>query len=199
MNNSIDPIQDSVKTVEEITPIWGSGAQPIYSDDDVREFVEEPLVDACKMFLDKGIRTYWSSANTDSGQKQADIGVDYSSLSEENKAIASKLGGIVEDNFDLGGNFTFKGVVFLLPISAKTPVADITQWSIGIAEKFKTQVSTWVPKYTLEEINRIQIKHKMPPIRGEDIYAKIGLFYAPDGYIYSNEKAYQYHIKHRCI
>ncbi|MFH0806256.1 MAG: hypothetical protein V1885_00820 [Candidatus Brennerbacteria bacterium] len=78
--------------LSEIEPIEEGGV--IVGDkEDLKFFVEAPLLEACQQFFDKGIKTIFSSANKkDVGIGYAHIALDFDSLSPVNKEIALSIG-----------------------------------------------------------------------------------------------------------
>lgn len=82
------------KTLADIEPIEESFIIPA-SREHLDEIVELPVLEACKILFDKGIRTLMSSANyQDLISGNAHIIIDFEHLSDENKVIAESLGTI---------------------------------------------------------------------------------------------------------
>ncbi len=107
--------------VTDIEPIWAKYV-PIYSEEDLKDVVELPLLNACKDLFRKNIRTIMSSCNKFNiigldkyaedkeegqnmkfkysyGEHYAWIMIDYDSLSEENKSVLANYRSQQEDRF----------------------------------------------------------------------------------------------------
>lgn len=130
---------DGVDPIEE-------GAGIIFRHrDDVGKFVETPLLPAVLELFDKNIRTLWSTANhKDLLTGEVGFGIDFNSLSLENRITAVKLGEIVV--------FAEKPAVSIkIPVNQDTPVGQIESVAEEIIQAFITQPLRW-GVYTREEM-----------------------------------------------
>ncbi len=114
---------------------------------DIERYVEGPLREACRIFLDKNIRTTTSSANIEDGRTEAYIALDASTLSATNRSIAKETGGIFSSS-EHGGD----AITFTMSIGQSTRIADITNYFNNIANGFELQFPQWIPRMTKEHI-----------------------------------------------
>lgn len=148
-NNEIKNQEGSLVNVERIHDNRGL---IIKTKEEIKKYVEKPLVEACEMLWDKGIKTWESSANKEDFKKigYAYIVIDYSSLSDENKMIADQSNDIGEahDSEDL-----IKVIELKIPIeSADMDQEKIEQKAIALASRFHSQPAFWLPKFSLEDL-----------------------------------------------
>jgi hypothetical protein len=123
--------------ISQISPIQ-EGGLPMVSRAQLAELVEAPVLEACEALRDKGVRTIYSSANRNdvgSEAKEAYIGVDYESLSAENRAIAEGLGTF---HPKLAG-LPMPHVRIVFPLDASSTVGDVRRASLEVADKFFQQ------------------------------------------------------------
>jgi hypothetical protein len=138
--------------------------------DHLAELLEPPVKDACLQLYDKNIRTIMSSANKkDMSTGYGYISMDYDQLSEENKRIAEEIGAIEKR----GEGGTVARIKF--PISPSTTVDDISKASQELADKFVKQKMTWVPRYTIAQINELYLAGEDE--FGPDDYIGMGYYY----------------------
>ena len=113
---------------------------------DVARYVEDPLVVACEDLFDKNIQTLSSSANMSNIKDgKAFIWIDFESLSEENKKIAKNL-------FELSEYNGAPAVYVDIPINRWSLVSTVSKKARKLVDNFKMQSLTWVPSYTLKEL-----------------------------------------------
>jgi hypothetical protein len=123
--------------------------------DTIKDYVEEPLVEACKILYDKNIRTLSSTANLGNQEEGiANIIIDFNSLSERNRGIAVDILNLVPkpkishpDIPDIGMN-----VILEIPFKRESTVSEISQKAKEMARKFVKQKPTWIRGITLEEV-----------------------------------------------
>lgn len=131
--------------IEDVEVIQETGTF-ITRRQDIKKYVEAPLVEACEMLWDKNVRTIWSSCNPkDFTQGYGVIGIDYESLSEENKKIGEEVGEVDENT--LGKTLWLK-----IPLNTNTTSEEAKAKSIELASKFKKQKAIWIPSYTQDEL-----------------------------------------------
>ena len=128
-----EPFNDSTP-ISEIEPIEHGGLTP-QDREGLRSLVEAPLLDACQLLYDKGVKTVFSSANRKDVGGSAHIAIDFDTLSANNKAIAARLGteGMIH------GFKPRKGIYINFPITPQTTLGEIREASIAIAEQFEQQ------------------------------------------------------------
>lgn len=138
------PEQPKISSLAEVPAIQESRNQMIIRRDQIKDFVEQPLLGACKDMWDKNVRTLSTSANKkDIEAGEAYIIIDFDNLSEKNKEAAQQLA----EPIDYDG---MKAVKIPIPVSETTTTDEISQKAYEIADTFKKQPATWIPKYTLE-------------------------------------------------
>ncbi|MSU75974.1 hypothetical protein EXS54_00640 [Patescibacteria group bacterium] len=114
------------------------------------EIVELPLVDACEELYDKNIKTVMSSAcGADvSGGRRAYVRIDYDSLSLANREIADALDA--KSSSHDGKRY----VSFKMDVDEETTIRDVREWFGLLAGEFQQQPMNWVPRYTLEDLQK---------------------------------------------
>lgn len=138
-----------ISSLAEVPAIQESKNQMITRRDQIKDFVERPLLGACEDMWDKNIRTLSTSANKEDIEVgEAYIIIDFDSLSEENKKVAQKLA----EPMDYDG---MRAVKIIIPVSETITTDDISQRAAEIAGAFKKQPATWVPKYTLAYLKKV--------------------------------------------
>ena len=144
--NSLDRPTSSIS---EVLAIHASRGILLTKKEQIRTFVEQPLVKACEIFWNKNIKTYESSANQKDIQSGfCHITIDFNSLSPENREIAIRYGKPISD---IGVDV----IDIKIPISKDSTVDQISEKAVATANGFKKQTASWVPRLTLEN----QIKY----------------------------------------
>ena len=105
-----------------------------FDRDNVERFVEQPLVEACRVLMDKNITTTLTSANQEDIERgsPAVIFIDYEALTEENRRMAQAVGRLIRD----------RGIarsVLVIPMSRESTIADVSEYAVTIAELFHQQ------------------------------------------------------------
>ena len=120
--------------ISEVEPIEGGGIEAI-SKEDLRQIVEPPLVAACEVLFDKGIKTVFSSANKKDVGGTGHIAIDFDSLSTANQGVAMRIGveGIIH------GAVPKKGIYLEFPITQYSTVGEIREATLALANKFESQ------------------------------------------------------------
>ena len=144
-----NPEQPEFSSLAKVSAIEESRNQMITAKEQLRQFVEQPLLDACEELYDKNIRTLATSANEKDIQTgEAYIIIDFDSLSEENKRVAQQYAKPMQ--YD-GMNV----VKIIIPVSEMMSPDEISQQAKKIADTFQRQSATWVPRYTLDDLKKI--------------------------------------------
>jgi len=126
---------DDLKPLSEIEPIEEGGLTP-QNREDLKMWVEAPLLDACQQFYDKGITTVFSSANQkDISNGYAHIALDFDSLSPRNQEIALRLG----EEGKIHGSKPSRGVYLKIPVHSKTTAGDIKKAALEMVQQFEQQ------------------------------------------------------------
>lgn len=158
-------------SINEIEPIRESRDLMIKTRNDIKKFVELPLLPACEHLWDLNIRTVSTSANKNDIENEAYVNIDYDSLSEENKKIAQKIGEIYKNN-DETSTLSFK-----IPITGSTTINDVRDATDLLFKQFKKQKATWIPSYSLQEIRKIYGYDSEDNTLGPEEFSRKGLFY----------------------
>lgn len=162
--------------LSSIKPIEKSRNLIVKERSELEGMVERPLLKACQILYDKNIRTLSTSANAKDTNNGAYIVIEYDSLSQENRRIAETYGDII----DYDG---MKAVKIIITFDEKTNIAEVEAKSLEIANSFRSQKMTWVPRYTFEELLSVYRLKKedgyKPEDFSKDLYydKKSGLFY----------------------
>lgn len=126
------------------------------------EIVEKPCLAACLILYDKNIQTLASTANGDNTGQVASITVNYSLLSDENKAIAQslleqgKIGDIVTSN-GRGRDGTQEFSIDT-PVHENSTVQEVSDSLAAIASQFQMQDVLFgrkSPEYVNEHIGDV--------------------------------------------
>lgn len=127
-------LNEGLKPLSEIEPIEEGGLTP-QNREDLKMWVEAPLLDACQQFYDKGIKTVFSSANKTDINRYAYIALDFDSLSPRNQEIALRLG----EEGKIHGSKPRKGIYLKIPVNNKTTVGDIKKAALEMVQQFEQQ------------------------------------------------------------
>ena len=148
VNFELKQEQPKISTLSEVPAIEESRNQMIIRRDQIKDFVEQPLLNAGQDMWDKNVRTLSASANKkDIEVGEAYIIIDFNSLSEENKQVAQQLA----EPIDYDG---IRAVKVPIPVCFTTTTEHISQRAAEIADTFKKQPANWIPKYTLEYLKK---------------------------------------------
>ncbi len=128
-----EPLNDSTP-ISDIEPIEQGGLTP-QDREGLRNLVEAPLLDACQLLYDKGVKTVFSSANKKDVGRYGSIDIDFESLSPNNKTIALRIG---KAN-GIWGSIPRKGVSIQIPITPQSTLGEIREAGLAIAQQFEQQ------------------------------------------------------------
>ena len=137
--------QPKISSLAEVPAIEKSRNQMILTRNQLKEFIEQPLLNACEIFWDKNIQTLETSAN----QKDIESGsvyirINFDNLSKENQEIGQQYGSLHDD---LGQ----KVLEISIPVSELTTTNEVSKKAMEIAGTFQKQKATWIPKITLQD------------------------------------------------
>ena len=128
-----------MKKISEIQPIEDSGTT-IITRENLREFIEEPLVEVVESLYDKNILTYMASANKKDVKGSAYLSFYYDKLSEENKKIIQQK---VEEEIAgyeiVDENLTDTVVRLSMPITEQTTVDEVKKFFLDKISDFRIQ------------------------------------------------------------
>ena len=130
------------------------------SKSEIKDYVESPLVDSCRIFYDKNIRTIGSSANCSDAQEthKAWIAIDSSHLSSSNEKVVDQL---ILDNWSVITDIEphYVGIIKIIKnVDENTSCLDLQEYFISIAQMFIKQNITWSPAYTDQELSEVLIR-----------------------------------------
>ncbi len=177
--------------LENINPIEESEGKLFFTKEEIEDFVETPLIEACKVFYEKNIRTLSSSANEkDLETGEIYIVIDKETLSEENKEIADNVG----ESVVIRGKEVVK---ISIPISEESTEDDIRRKAVDIAEQFKKQKAEWIPKYSAEDIKKIYSLNEedVKEEKRELLAEELGLYYNREEEIFYESREHCEKIK----
>jgi len=173
---------DSLKNVTPIGRLYGV---EIAGSEAIKELVEKPLVEACKIFYDKNIQTTGSNANLESVYP-AYIDISWDSLSRENRQIAEQMG-----LHPIPSDWGYHGEIIeiTMPISEKTSVGDVSNHFKSLANQFVLQDPSWMTVYTIEQLKEIYMIPEDKEVTPEEFE---GYYYDPaSGKFYLSEEHFQ--------
>ncbi|MGD0976687.1 MAG: hypothetical protein ABR875_00085 [Minisyncoccia bacterium] len=148
MKESNELQERAPKLLSQIEPIENWRGTAIKKREQLKEFVEEPLLSACEELYDKNIQTLSSSAN----KKDIEIGdvgivIDFETLSEENRKIGLFVGKLSEGDGRQQINIS-------IPVDKNTTVKDVQTRAMEIVHQFQKQPMLWAEVYTLEDMQK---------------------------------------------
>jgi hypothetical protein len=136
------------RNLSEIDVIPKTFGLQIINKEQIKDLVELPLVKACEVFWDKNIQTLESSVNTKDIGHEGYIGLDFNSLSDENKKVAKQYG---EPHQLYVNNPDILCIRIPIPIHQGETVEEISNRAIQISNNFYRQHAGWISSVTLEE------------------------------------------------
>ncbi len=119
------------RTVADVIRIKGLPGQNIISYDDISNLVEEPLVNAVRILLGKGVVTSFSTANL--AFSFASIVIEPESLSVNNLKLA-------REKFHYTGK-DYDKVMLQMDIDPNTPIEEVDGFFVRLANLFEDQQS----------------------------------------------------------
>ncbi|MBS9775199.1 hypothetical protein KGV52_00635 [Candidatus Gracilibacteria bacterium] len=130
--------KENINIFSNVEPIQG-GETNIFKKEDLKQVVEAPLLPACEVLFDKGIRTTLSGANQNGTTPH--IMIDYATLSEKNKKIAQQLGKLSNS-----GSVPNSCTIEITPQKGET-LTQFTNRAKNIMEQFEQQEALWIKEY----------------------------------------------------
>ena len=138
------------------------------SREEIEGYVDEPCLEACLLLYDLNIQTYTSNGHISDPSNTkyiANIGINYDSLSEENKKVVEYLikNGIIAPA-EYNSNLKYHTISIEIPIHSDQLVSDVSNRLLEIAKNFQQQDVLYGRK-TYEELKNEQFSKI-----GEDEY-----------------------------
>lgn len=142
--------------------------------EDIRKYVEEPLIEVCEYLYDLNILTTMSSANLKHGNDRAYIVLDYETLSDYNKKVLQDAINERPFNFRIS-KFSIlhanEEIEISMPIDDETEIQDIKNFFMDIFKGFKIQdIDSFIDGetymkniYTFNELVALYLKIKRCP------------------------------------
>ncbi len=147
-NNPLNRKSVEKSSLTEVLPIVKNFNLPVLSKEDIKDLVEKPLVKACEIFWDKNIKTLESSANIKDIKGSGYIGLDFNSLSPENKEIAKQY---AEPHELYVNDPNVLSVRIPVAINESDTIEMVSNKAVEIANQFNKQKANWISGTTLEE------------------------------------------------
>ncbi len=152
--NPLENKKPTISSLDQVLPIQKTFGLQILNKENIKDFVEKPLVEACEIFWDKNIKTLESSANFQNIQNGGYIGLDFNSLSEENKELAKQYGH--PDQLYVN-NPNILSVRIPIPMNESETVEAVSNRAVEIANRFNKQKANWISGTTLENhLNKLE-------------------------------------------
>lgn len=167
--------QNTQISISDIPAIQESRNSLIKSREEIKDYVEQPLVKACEHFWDLNVRTLSSSANAKDIGYGAYIILDFNSLAPDNQKVAREFGDFLE-NYD--GQ---PAVKIEFPMHESTTLQQIETQSKDVAERFQKQKATWIPSYSIQQMRRIYAIDPEDNQYGAADFTEAGWFYDEQG------------------
>jgi len=128
-----------MKKISEVQPIEKSGTT-IITRENLRDFIEEPLVEVVESLYDKNILTYMASANRKDVDGSAYLSFYYDKLSEENKKIIQqKIEEEIAGYEIVDENLIGTVVRLSMPITEQTTVDEVKKFFLNKISDFRIQ------------------------------------------------------------
>lgn len=140
------PAHPAPLLVGEIEPIIATSAIPA-ARADLATVVELPLLPACEDLYDKNVRTVVSSANVRDVQRGfAYITLDYTTMSDENRAVVEDVGA-ERSTIPVASGYDLEVAGLLFPITSTTTIEELAQRALERVSRFREQPMLWAPTY----------------------------------------------------
>lgn len=177
--------------ISEVAPIKESRNSKIRTREELKQFVETPLLKACEELYDKNIKTISTSANKNDSIHNVGghVVIDFDMLSDENKRIGEQFGTVAYAD---GKN----QLDIVIPMSEATTIKEIEDLAGSIAHRFKKQKMTWAPVWTMAELQALYGMSPDDPEAGPGDFAEL-FYYDEDSKLFylSKEHAEKVHEK----
>lgn len=183
--------------IEDINPIESCSVRAKHRSE-LYDLVELPCLEACLSLYDKNIFTYWSNANK-INNKDAEIGILYTSLDEKNKHYAQKLIQ-TETAYPEQGTWGLhqgeQGIIVHFPIEKNATSEEISHKMLTLTEGFVTQ-DVLIGRYPLEDAQDLALKIfgiSLDSARAIEYLEALGFFCDPEEkLIWDSEELAQKH------
>lgn len=186
--------QPDISLLAEVPAIQESSNYMFRTRDEIKDFVEQPLLGACEDMWDKNVRTLSTSANKkDIKLSEVHIIIDFDNLSEENQRIALQYCQTASYGYlDFFGN-RIRYVRIAIPVSEDTTADEISKKASEMAGAFNKQSATWIPKLRLEYLKEIyHIEESGTKYDDPSYWEERGYYYDPESKLfYLSEEHYK--------
>ncbi|HET8991516.1 MAG TPA: hypothetical protein VFN31_00590 [Candidatus Saccharimonadales bacterium] len=170
--------EQSIGPLNEVQPIELPEGSLIRSSSELEQLVEGPALLACQTLYNDNIRTISASANS-KDIDEAYIDIDFSSLSEENKAIALANGvPVVLEGTASDQDPQPKAVKLAIGLDLTDNPVTVSEKLQDLALRFKKQELLWAPRYSIDQLKSIYGYSKEEPVSVED-FEQEGFYYDP--------------------
>ena len=146
---NIDTEANLRKKIKDVEPIESSGST-LLTKDTMKDYVEEPCLEACMYLYNLNIRTYMSSANKKNVGNNGGISIYFDdSLSDENKQIIQDLINRGNKNLNID-EYDVTTASIDVPITEETTVGEFKDKLMKIVSSLKMQ-DVLYGRYSREE------------------------------------------------
>lgn len=195
---NIDTEANLRKKIKDVEPIESSGTT-LLTKDNMKDYVEEPCLDACMHLYNLNIRTYMSSANKKNVGNNGYINIYFDdSLSDENKQIIQDLINRGNKNLNID-EYDVAIASIDVPITEETTVGEVKDEFMKIISKLKMQ-DVLYGRFSREEV--IEYIRDMASCRDLDVdeetIKELGFCYCKEDDIYfKNEELLRKHLAYK--
>ena len=195
---NIDTEANLRKKIKDVEPIESSGST-LLTKDTMKDYVEEPCLDACMYLYNLNIQTYMSSANKKNVGEFGGISIYFDdSLSDENKQIIQDLINRGNKNLNIG-EYDVTIASIDVPITEETTVGEVKDEFMKIVSKLKIQ-DVLYGRFSREEV--VEYIRDMAGCRDLDVdeetIKELGFCYCKEDDIYfKNEELLRKHLAYK--
>ncbi len=195
---NIDTEANLRKKIKDVEPIESSGST-LLTKDTMKDYVEEPCLDACMYLYDLNIQTYMSSANKKNVGEFGGISIYFDdSLSDENKQIIQDLINRGNKNLNID-EYDVAIASIDVPITEETTVGEVKDEFMKIVSKLKIQ-DVLYGRFSREEV--VEDIRGMAGCRDLDVdeetIKELGFCYCKEDDIYfKNEELLRKHLAYK--
>lgn len=195
---NIDTEANLRKKIKDVEPIESSGST-LLTKDTMKDYVEEPCLDACMYLYNLNIQTYMSSANKKNVGNFGSISIYFDdSLSDENKQIIQDLINRGNKNLKID-EYDVAIASIDVPITEETTVGEVKDEFMKIVSKLKIQ-DVLYGRFSREEV--IEYIRDMASCRDLDVdeetIKELGFCYCKEDDIYfKNEELLRKHLAYK--
>ena len=200
---NIDTGANLKKKIKDVECIQSCG-NVLLTRDNMKDYIEEPCLDACRYLYDLNIRTFWASANKQNVGNVGEIGINFDSLSTQNQQIflemlKKEINRDVIFMYMADDIFKFRQIYIRPPINEETTVGDVKESFMKIISNLKMQ-DVLYGRFSREEV--IEYIRGMASCRDLDVdeetIKELGFCYCKEDDIYfKNEELLRKHLAYK--